>query len=118
LSNSLLQHFECAASTAGLSPQLLLRSQYLGTRQHLTSGFFGNSLELPAEPPGCLSNVRYRSLLSLLRLAPAILRFLLNRYHVLLPFTTLASIAFRSFSRLSKHKKNNMNDIEEELNFH
>jgi hypothetical protein len=70
------------ASTPKFSPELLLRSQHFSTRQPLTTIFFGNSLEPRAEPLGYLWNVRCR--LSLLRLAPAILRFPLNRYDVLL----------------------------------
>jgi hypothetical protein len=69
-----------AASTPELSPQRLTRSQHFSTRQHLITVFFGNSFE----PPRYLSNVRCRRRLSLLRLTPAILRFPLNTYDVLL----------------------------------
>jgi hypothetical protein len=50
----------------------------------MTTVFFGNSLELRAKSPGYLSNVRCRRRLSLLRLPPAILRFPLNTYDILL----------------------------------
>jgi hypothetical protein len=106
------------ASTPKLSRQLLFRSQHFSTRQHLTTVFFGKNPELRAEPPGYLSNVRCRQRLSVLQVAPAIHRFPLNRYDVPFAFATLASIASHSFSPLSKYKKNNANDIEEELAFH
>jgi hypothetical protein len=106
------------ASTPELSPQLLVRSQHFGTRQHLTTVFFGNSLELRAEPPGYMSNVRCRRRLSLLRLAPT--AFAPRSTGTTSPFTfaTPAPIASGSFSPLSKYEKNNMNYKEEELILH